>query len=143
AYVRHLLDTLPNRLDGLRVVLDCANGATHEAAPDAFIRAGAEVIAIHADPDGLNINEKCGSTHLDDVRRVVVERGADVGFAFDGDADRCLAVDQFGEIVDGDQILAILALAAQRDGRLVDDTVVATVMSNLGFTQAMEAAGIS
>ncbi|MCD9153856.1 phosphoglucosamine mutase [Aeromicrobium duanguangcaii] len=143
AYVRHLLDTLPIRLDGLRVVLDCANGATYEAAPDAFERAGAEVIAIHADPDGLNINEACGSTHLDDVRRVVVERGADVGFAFDGDADRCLAVDQNGEIVDGDQILAILALRAKREGRLVDDTVVATVMSNLGFTQAMEAAGIT
>ncbi|MBC9227511.1 phosphoglucosamine mutase [Aeromicrobium sp. 636] len=143
AYVRHLLDTLPIRLDGLRVVLDCANGATYEAAPDAFERAGAEVIAIHAAPDGLNINEACGSTHLDDVRRVVVERGADVGFAFDGDADRCLAVDQNGEVVDGDQILAILALRAKREGRLVDDTVVATVMSNLGFTQAMEAAGIT
>ncbi|GAA3534362.1 phosphoglucosamine mutase [Aeromicrobium flavum] len=143
AYVRHLLDTLPNRLDGLRVVLDCANGATHEAAPDAFIRAGADVITIHADPDGLNINENCGSTHLDDLRRVVVERGADVGFAFDGDADRCLAVDQFGEVVDGDQILAILALRGKREGLLDNDTVVATVMSNLGFTHAMEAAGIT
>lgn len=143
AYVRHLLDTLPHRLDGLRIVLDCANGATHEVAPDAFARAGAEVIAIHADPDGLNINERCGSTHLDDLRRVVVERGADVGFAFDGDADRCLAVDQFGEVVDGDQILAILAVRGKRDGLLVDDTVVATVMSNLGFSHAMEAAGIT
>lgn len=143
AYVRHLLDTLPTRLDGLKVVLDCANGATHESAPDAFARAGAEVIAIHAEPDGLNINEQCGSTHMEDLRRVVVERGADVGFAFDGDADRCLAVDQFGEVVDGDQILAILALRAQREGLLVDDTVVATVMSNLGFTRAMEAAGIT
>ncbi|SKB05218.1 phosphoglucosamine mutase [Aeromicrobium choanae] len=143
AYVRHLLDTLPTRLDGMRVVLDCANGATHEAAPDAFARAGAEVIAIHAEPDGLNINERCGSTHLDDLRRVVVERRADVGFAFDGDADRCLAVDQFGEVVDGDQILAILALRGKREGLLVDDTVVATVMSNVGFTRAMDAAGIT
>lgn len=143
AYVRHLLDTLPIRLDGLTVVLDCANGAAHEAAPDVFERAGATVIAIHADPDGLNINEQCGSTHLDDLRRVVVDRGADVGFAFDGDADRCLAVDQHGEVVDGDQILAILALRAQREGTLVDDTVVATVMSNVGFTRAMDAAGIT
>ncbi|WP_286929218.1 MULTISPECIES: phosphoglucosamine mutase [Aeromicrobium] len=143
AYVRHLLDTLPTRLDGMRVVLDCANGATHEAAPDAFARAGAEVIAIHAEPDGLNINERCGSTHLDDLRRVVVERRADVGFAFDGDADRCLAVDQFGEVVDGDQILAILALRDKREGLLVDDTVVATVMSNVGFSRAMDAAGIT
>lgn len=143
AYVRHLLDTLPTRLDGMRVVLDCANGATHEAAPDAFARAGAEVIAIHAEPDGLNINERCGSTHLEDLRRVVVERRADVGFAFDGDADRCLAVDQFGEVVDGDQILAILALRNKREGLLTDDTVVATVMSNVGFTRAMEAAGIT
>ncbi|MET0467482.1 MAG: phosphoglucosamine mutase [Aeromicrobium sp.] len=143
AYVRHLLDNLPTRLDGLRVVLDCANGAAHEAAPDAFARAGAEVIAIHAEPDGLNINEHCGSTHPEDLRRVVVERGADVGFAFDGDADRCLAVDEFGELVDGDQILAILALRGKREGLLVDDTVVATVMSNVGFTRAMEAAGIT
>ncbi|MFS0884097.1 phosphoglucosamine mutase [Aeromicrobium sp. 179-A 4D2 NHS] len=143
AYVRHLLDTLPSRLDGLTVVLDCANGAAHEAAPDAFERAGATVISIHADPDGLNINRDCGSTHLDDLRRVVVEKGADVGFAFDGDADRCLAVDQHGEVVDGDQILAILALRGQREGTLANDTVVATVMSNVGFTRAMEAAGIT
>lgn len=143
AYVNHLLATVPTRLDGLTVVLDCANGASYEVAPDAFERAGAEVIAIHADPDGLNINEKCGSTHMDDLRRKVVETGADVGFAFDGDADRCLAVDQFGEIVDGDQILAILALRGKREGLLVRDTVVATVMSNVGFTRAMEAAGIT
>jgi len=143
AYVRHLLDTLPTRLDGLKVVLDCANGAAHDAAPDAFERAGATVVAIHAEPDGLNINEQCGSTHLDDLRRVVVEEGADVGFAFDGDADRCLAVDQHGEVVDGDQILAILALRGQREGSLAHDTVVATVMSNVGFTRAMEAAGIT
>ncbi len=143
AYVRHLLDTLPRRLEGLTVVLDCANGAAHDAAPDAFERAGANVIAIHAEPDGLNINENCGSTHLDDLRRVVVARGADVGFAFDGDADRCLAVDQNGEVVDGDQILAILALRAQREGTLAHDTVVATVMSNVGFTRAMDEAGIT
>ncbi|WP_269303560.1 phosphoglucosamine mutase [Aeromicrobium sp. HA] len=143
AYVRHLLDTLPTRLDGLKVVLDCANGATHEAAPDAFARAGAEVVAIHAEPDGLNINRDCGSTHLGDLQRIVVEQGAHVGFAFDGDADRCLAVDQNGEVVDGDQILAILALRGQREGSLAQDTVVATVMSNVGFTRAMEAAGIT
>src|SRR5690606_25030785 len=106
-------------------------------------RAGAEVIAIHADPDGLNINERCGSTHLEDLRRVVVERGADVGFAFDGDADRCLAVDEFGEVADADQILDCLALRRSRARWLDEYTVVATVMSNLGFTLAMEAAGIT
>lgn len=143
AYVRHLLDTLPNRLDGLKVVLDCAHGAAYEAAPDAFERAGARVVAINAEPDGLNINEGCGSTHLEQLQRAVVEHGADVGFAFDGDADRCLAVDATGATVDGDQILAILALRAQREGLLVANTVVATVMSNLGFTRAMTEAGIT
>lgn len=143
AYIRHLTETIDVRLDGLTIVLDCANGAAHTAGPDAFERVGATVIAIHADPDGLNINQDCGSTHLGDLQRAVVEHGADVGFAFDGDADRCLAVDADGNIVDGDQILAILALESQRTGRLADNTVVSTVMSNLGFTRAMEAAGIT
>src|SRR5690606_32597101 len=128
---------------GLKVVLDCAHGAAYEAAPDAFERAGARVVAINAEPDGLNINEGCGSTHLEQLQRAVVEHGADVGFAFDGDADRCLAVDATGATVDGDQILAILALRAQREGLLVANTVVATVMSNLGFTRAMTEAGIT
>ncbi len=143
AYVRHLLDSIQTRLEPLTVVLDCANGAAFEAGPDAFERAGANVIAIHADPDGLNINENCGSTHLGDLQKAVVAHGADVGFAFDGDADRCLAVDQNGVVVDGDQILAILALKGKRERTLVADTVVATVMSNVGFSRAMAAADIN
>lgn len=141
-YVNHLVDSVPVRLDDLTVVLDCANGAASEIAPDVFELLGANVIAIHHRPDGININDHCGSTHLDDLQRAVVAHGADAGFAFDGDADRCLAVDASGQIVDGDQILAILALAAQSEGRLAGDTVVATVMSNLGFDLALEAAGI-
>lgn len=144
AYVKHLLETLNGAdLAGLNIVLDCANGAAHEAGPDAFRRAGATVHVIHAEPDGLNINAGCGSTHLGDLQRTVKELGADVGFAFDGDADRCLAIDSTGEVVDGDQILAILALRAKRQGKLIGDTVVSTVMSNLGFSHAMENAGIS
>jgi len=143
AYVTHLVDTVPHRLDGLKVVLDCANGAAYEVGPAAFRELGAEVVTIHAEPDGLNINDGCGSTHLEDLQTAVVEHGADAGFAFDGDADRCLAADAAGTVVDGDQILALLALAARDAGRLVDDTVVATVMSNLGFRHAMEAAGIT
>lgn len=143
-YVAHLVATLDPavRLEGLRVVLDCANGAAYETAPVAFARQGAEVLAIHAAPDGININRDCGSTHLDDLRAAVVSNGADLGIALDGDADRCLAVDATGRSVDGDQILAVLALALRDAGRLRNDTVVATVMSNLGFTQAMEAAAI-
>jgi len=143
AYVAHLVETVPHRLDGLKVVLDCANGAAYEVGPDTFRELGAQVVTIHAEPDGLNINDGCGSTHLQDLQAAVVEHGADAGFAFDGDADRCLAVDAAGEIVDGDQILALLALAARDAGRLAGDTVVATVMSNLGFRHAMEAAGIT
>jgi phosphoglucosamine mutase len=143
AYVKHLVESTPSRLDGLTIVLDCANGAAHRVGPEVFEQLGATVVAIHAEPDGLNINLNCGSTHLDDLQKAVVEHGADAGFAFDGDADRCLAVDQTGAVVDGDHILAILALSARDAGRLVDDTVVATVMSNLGFVQAMTAAGLT
>ncbi len=124
------------------MVLDCAHGAASEVGPRALRDAGAEVVAICAEPDGLNINDGCGSTHLEVLQQAVVEHGADVGFALDGDADRCLAVDAQGEVVDGDQILAILALAMREAGELHDDTVVATVMSNLGFVQAMKAAGV-
>ena len=112
------------------------------SGPQALRDAGAEVVAICAEPDGTNINDGCGSTHLEVLQAAVLEHGADVGFALDGDADRCLAVDRRGEVVDGDQILAILALSMREAGRLHDDTVVATVMSNLGFVQAMKAAGI-
>jgi len=143
AYTKHLIGTVPHRLDGLTIVLDCANGAAFQVGPEAFAALGAEVITIHAEPDGLNINDHCGSTHLADLQLAVTEHGADAGFAFDGDADRCLAVDASGAVVDGDQILAMLAIAARDAGRLADDTVVATVMSNLGFRHAMEQAGIS
>jgi phosphoglucosamine mutase len=142
SYAEHLLATLPHRLDGLKVVVDCAHGAASEVAPEVLRRAGAEVAAIGCDPDGLNINDGYGSTHLSRLQAAVRDQGADVGIAFDGDADRCLAVDATGSIVDGDQILAALTLAMRESGHLVDDTVVATVMSNLGFRQAMHREGI-
>jgi phosphoglucosamine mutase len=141
-YVSHLTSTVSASLAGLRIVVDCADGAASVAAPQAFIEAGAQVVAIHDRPNGLNINDGCGSTNLDPLRRAVVEERADCGFALDGDADRCLAVDAHGEPVDGDQLLAILALALRERGGLVGDTVVATVMSNLGFMLAMRDAGI-
>ncbi|GAA1015012.1 phosphoglucosamine mutase [Streptomyces sp. F-3] len=141
-YVTHLVEALPNRLDGLKIVLDEAHGAAFEVSPEAFRRAGAEVVTIGAQPDGLNINDGYGSTHLERLKAAVVEHGADLGIAHDGDADRCLAVDHTGEEVDGDQILSILALAMRERSTLRRDTVVATVMSNLGFKLAMEREGI-
>ncbi len=144
SYVAHLVSSLsrPVSLDGITVVVDCANGAAHLTAPAAFEVQGAKVIRIHADPDGVNINHNSGSTHMDDLRSAVVEHGADLGIALDGDADRCLAVDASGRTVDGDQILAVLAVAMKDTGRLRRNTVVATVMSNLGFVHAMTASGI-
>ncbi|MGW2489749.1 phosphoglucosamine mutase [Streptomyces sp. NPDC001606] len=141
-YVGHLLSVLPNRLDGLKIVLDEAHGAASGVSPEVFARAGAQVVTIGAEPDGLNINDGYGSTHLDRLKAAVVEHGADFGVAHDGDADRCLAVDHTGAEVDGDQILAVLALAMRERSALRSDTVVATVMSNLGFKLAMERAGI-
>ncbi|SDH33415.1 phosphoglucosamine mutase [Agrococcus jejuensis] len=141
-YVVHLLGTLDTRLDGLHVVLDCANGAASGVSPDAFHDAGATVTVIGADPDGMNINRDVGSTHLELLQERVVALGADLGIAHDGDADRCLAVDAQGAVVDGDQILAILAVSAKARGELVDDTLVATVMSNLGLRLAMAEHGI-
>lgn len=141
-YVEHLISSIDHPLAGLKVVLDCAEGAASASGPRALAGTGAEVIAIHADPTGLNINDGCGSTHLAELQRAVLETGAHAGFALDGDADRCLAVDHEGNVVDGDQILAILALAMHESGRLARDTVVATVMSNLGFVQGMRAAGV-
>lgn len=138
-YAAHLVATVPRPLDGIRVVLDCAHGAASVVGPRALADAGAEVVAINDSPDGLNINDGCGSTHLEQVQRAVVEHGADVGFALDGDADRCLAVDHEGNVVDGDQLLAVLALALRDAGTLAKDTVVVTVMSNLGFVHAMRA----
>jgi phosphoglucosamine mutase len=141
-YVEHLVAVLPNRLDGLKIVLDEAHGAAARVSPEAFALAGAEVITIGTEPNGLNINDGCGSTHLGPLRAAVVEHGADLGIAHDGDADRCLAVDADGEEVDGDQILAVLALVLREEGRLRKNTVVGTVMSNLGFKLAMECEGI-
>ncbi|MBE7189110.1 phosphoglucosamine mutase [Jatrophihabitans endophyticus] len=141
-YGAHLLGAQPTRLDGLTVVVDCAHGAASSVAPEIYRGAGATVVPIAADPDGLNINDGVGSTHLEHLAAAVREHGADLGIAHDGDADRCLAVDATGTVVDGDQLLAVCALALQAAGRLRDDTVVATVMSNLGFHHAMRAAGI-
>jgi phosphoglucosamine mutase len=142
-YLGHLLAVLPNRLDGLTVVVDAANGAASTVSPEAFRLAGADVVEIGATPDGLNINDGYGSTHLGPLRAAVLAAGADLGIAHDGDADRCLAVDGEGNEVDGDQIMAVLALALKERGALHGDTLVTTVMSNLGLLQAMEREGIS
>jgi phosphoglucosamine mutase len=142
-YLDALLAALPAPATGLKLVVDCAQGAASTLAPELYRRAGADVVAIAADADGARINDGCGATHLELLQAAVVEHGADLGLAHDGDADRCLAVDANGTVVDGDQLLALLAVALHERGRLAHDTVVATVMSNLGFVRAMEAAGIS
>lgn len=141
-YVAHLLEALPNRLDGLCVVIDGAHGAASSVSPEVFRLAGADVIEIGTEPDGLNINDGYGSTHLDHLKAAVVAKKADIGIAHDGDADRCLAVDAEGNEIDGDQIMGILAVDMKSRGALHDDTLVATVMSNLGLLQAMEREGI-
>ncbi len=141
-YVHHLLSTVDQRLDGLTVVVDCANGAASHIAREIYQGAGASVIMINAEPDGWNINRDCGSTHLEPLIAAVREHGADAGIAHDGDADRCLAVDADGNVIDGDHILAILAAAMNEAGTLVGGTVVVTVMANLGFKIAMDSAGI-
>ncbi|WP_323793800.1 phosphoglucosamine mutase [Nocardioides sp.] len=145
-YAAYLVSTLDQPRDrplaGLKVVLDCAHGAASEVGPRAFAEAGATVITIGDEPNGLNINDGYGSTHLEPLQAAVLEHGADVGFAVDGDADRCLAVDHTGTVVDGDQLMVVLALALHESGHLVDDTLVATVMSNLGLVQALSAAGV-
>jgi phosphoglucosamine mutase len=142
AYLAHLLDGTPD-LDGLEVVVDCANGAAAEIAPEAYRRAGAKVTAVAADPDGHNINDGVGSTHPEHVQAALARTGARVGLAHDGDADRLLAVDEHGTLVDGDVILAICALDARDRGDLPTNTVVTTVMTNLGFRQAMDHHGIA
>lgn len=142
-YLAHLKEAVKNDLTGLRVVVDAANGAASEIAPEAYRRAGAEVIAIHHEPNAYNINDNCGSTHIEQTQRAVLEHGADLGLAHDGDADRCLAVDSQGRVVDGDQIMAILAVAMRDNNVLKKNTLVATVMSNLGLRLAMEEQGIS
>jgi len=152
SYLAHLLSTLAGPggelpsgeqpLAGLQVVVDCAHGAASELAPLVLRRAGADVLAIGAEPDGLNINDGSGSTSLGGLQAAVTAHRADAGIAYDGDADRCLAIDADGQVVDGDQILAVLALALRDAGQLAGDTVVTTVMANLGFRKAMQAAGI-
>lgn len=141
-YLRHVGKASTLRLDGLTVVVDCAHGAAASVAPRAYRAAGARVIAINADPNGLNINDGCGSTHLDELRAAVIAHRADLGLAHDGDADRCLAIDAGGDVVDGDAIMVVLALAMREAGELASDTLVTTVMSNLGLHLAMRSAGI-
>jgi phosphoglucosamine mutase len=141
-YIIHLLGSLDVRLDGLHVVIDGAHGAAAAVSPQAFTDAGAKVTVIGNDPDGMNINDGVGSTHLGPLRAAVLEHGADLGIAHDGDADRCLAIDAAGEIVDGDRMMAILATSLKARGMLKDDTLVATVMSNLGLRVAMAEHGI-
>jgi phosphoglucosamine mutase len=141
-YVDHLLGSSDSSLEGLRVVLDCAHGAAWHAGPRAFREAGAEVIALHTEPDGARINVACGSTEPEELARRVVAEAADVGFAFDGDADRAVAVDETGAIVDGDRIIAMGAIRMHEAGELSNDLVVATVMTNLGFHRALRERGI-
>jgi len=141
-YITHLLSTIDTKLTGLKVIVDCANGAASTVAPSLYERAGATVTAISATPTGWNINENCGSTHLDNLISEVKKAGADIGIAHDGDADRCLLVAKNGEVIDGDYILNILATAYLADGKLNKKAVVGTVMSNLGFIKSMESLGI-
>ena len=141
-YVEHLAAAIEGPLDGLRIVLDCAFGAAWEVGPAAFERAGADVLAIHAEPDGARINVDCGSTSLDTLAKTVVAEGAALGLGFDGDADRVLAVDETGVVVDGDRIIALAALHLRDSGHLDGGLVVTTVMANLGFRHALDAAGI-
>ncbi|WP_394161756.1 phosphoglucosamine mutase [Galactobacter valiniphilus] len=141
-YVMHLLQSLPHRLEGLKVVIDAAHGAASGCSPEAFKAAGAEVVVIGASPNGVNINDGYGSTHLEALQAAVIEHGADLGVGHDGDADRCLTVDAEGTIVDGDKEMAIMAIAMKEAGTLKDDTLVVTVMSNLGLKLAMKEHGI-
>ncbi len=140
-YLDFLCDTVQENLKGLRVVIDCANGAAFEAAPAVLSRLGLDLRVFHAAPDGININDNCGSTHMKSLQDAVVSEKADLGLAFDGDADRCLAVDEKGQIIDGDQIMVILAHELMRRKLLRQNTLVTTVMSNIGLHQAMRRAG--
>lgn len=141
-YLKHLAEVVTTDLSGIKVVVDAANGAASKVAPKAYADAGAEVIAIHNKPNAFNINEDCGSTHIEKAQAAVVEHGADLGLAHDGDADRCLAVDAEGNVVDGDQIMALLAVGMKEENDLRFNTLVATVMSNLGLKLAMQEQGI-
>lgn len=142
-YIRYAKRQVSHRFEGLKVVIDCANGASYVSAPQALRELGAEVVIIHNEPDGTNINKACGSTHMDDLKAYVIQVGADIGFAFDGDADRCLAVDEHGQFVDGDVLMAICGNYMKDKGTLKQDTIVGTVMSNLGFTLMGKEQGIN
>lgn len=141
-YISHLLSLISARLDGMKVAIDCANGSASRLAEQFFTRLGAEVQLIYAEPDGTNINLECGSTHIEHLMDHVAKEGFDIGLAFDGDGDRCLAVDETGELVDGDKLIAIVAKAYKEQGRLRHNAVVVTVMSNLGFTSFAKEEGI-
>lgn len=140
-YMEFVLSTCKERFDGVKVVLDCANGAAYEAMPKILRRLGANVKVIHALPNGTNINDGCGSTHLESLQKAVIENGADFGIAHDGDADRCLCVDEKGQVIDGDHILVMCAMDMMKEGKLPYNTVVTTVMANIGFHQAIKKAG--
>jgi phosphoglucosamine mutase len=142
-YVDHLVATVPARLDGLRVVVDCANGSASAVGPQTLRALGAEVVVLSDQLDGWSINDNCGSTHPETLQAAVLEHGADAGIAHDGDADRCLAVDATGALIDGDHIMGILALAMSAAGTLAHNTLVATVMSNIGLKIALDQAGVS
>ena len=141
AYADYLCGLVKEDLSGLKIVIDCANGAAYEVAPEVFHKLGIDTVVLHNKPDGVNINHHCGSTHTESLQTAVKEHGADLGLAFDGDADRCLAVDENGEMVDGDQIMLILAQELIKSSQLKDNVLVTTVMSNLGLHQAIRKLG--
>ena len=141
-YIDHIVSTVEGDLSGIRVAADCANGSASATAAKIFAKLGADVTILNDEPNGVNINDNCGSTHIDVLGKYVRENGFDLGFAFDGDADRCLAVDENGELVDGDKLIAIFSSQMKREGKLANDTAVVTVMSNMGFFKFAEQAGI-
>lgn len=134
-YIDHIADSIPSDLKGLKIAVDCSNGSSSVTAKKLFERLGADVDVLYAEPDGININADCGSTHIENLQKYVVENKLDAGLAFDGDADRCLAVDDKGQLVDGDYIIAILAADLKSRGKLKKNTVVGTVMTNMGFNK--------
>ena len=140
-YINFVLKTTNQRFDGMKIVLDCANGAAYEAMPEILKRLGAEVIVFGDKPNGININDNCGSTHIENLQKAVIKNKADIGIAHDGDADRCLCVDEKGNIIDGDHILVICATTMMEDKNLPNNTVVTTVMANIGFRQAIQKLG--
>ena len=142
-YIDHLKSTVPNSLDGLKIAVDCANGSASATAKSLMEQLGAEATILFAEPDGININEKCGSTHIEALSKYVVENKLDMGVAFDGDADRCLCVDEKGNLVDGDQIMAICSQDMKERGRLAKNTVIGTILTNLGFIKYCEANDIN